>query len=733
MAATRLAPLACAIAMALANVASAQDSAEASADPVAAADGADDAAGAGTGKRSKSSLPRVDVIGDELALEAQPGSGAIVDRAELESSRTLHVSEALRKVPGVHVRDEEGFSLRPNIGVRGLNPTRSTKVLLLEDGIPAAYAPYGDNASYYHAPIDRYARVEVLKGVGMLRFGPQTIGGVVNYVTPDPPQDPAGYVQVSAGNRDYRNLHLNAGGHGALFDVIHREGDGARDNIALEQTDWNAKYVTDFGDAGALTLRANYLVEDSQVTYSGITDAELARFGASYNPFRNDEFFVEHYGVSATHEVSLGEASLLTTNVYGFHFDRNWWRQSSTTSDTQCGNAFRDARFRGDAVNVDACNSRQGRLREYYSRGIEPRLTLWHGLFGAENELAFGVRFHAETQERLQVNGTSPLAVDGPVAEANRRTTEAAAAFLENRFKWSDFTLIPALRYERIDYFRRNRLTNRQGNEEASEAIPGLGINYAIAPALTLFAGVHEGFAPARAEDIIDNAGGSVDVDPEKSTNLELGLRGTLFRDVGFEAAYFRNDFDNQVAVGSIAGGSTPLAQGETLYQGLELGARWSRDGAFGLDGTPYANVALTWLPDAEQESAFVAVANGQLVAGSRNGNRLPYAPEGLATIRTGYRTGPWDASVEMQAVDDQYADFANTELPIANGAGQVGRIAGHAVFNATLNWTPDASDGFSAWIALKNAGDREYIVDRTRGIQLGQPRQVLVGVRWAF
>src|SRR5688572_15875355 len=84
------------------------------------------------------------------APERIPGGISIVDRQLLESSRVLTTSEALRKAPGVTVRDEEGFGLRPNIGFRGTNPTRSSKVLLLEDGLPVTYAPYGDNATYYH-------------------------------------------------------------------------------------------------------------------------------------------------------------------------------------------------------------------------------------------------------------------------------------------------------------------------------------------------------------------------------------------------------------------------------------------------------------------------------------------------------------------------------------------------------------------------------------------------------
>lgn len=90
---------------------------------------------------AKRTLATIEVVGRLPAPETAEGSATTLDQSVLVSARALTVNEALRKVPGVTVRDEEGFGLRPNIGIRGSNPTRSTKVLILEDGLPAMYAP----------------------------------------------------------------------------------------------------------------------------------------------------------------------------------------------------------------------------------------------------------------------------------------------------------------------------------------------------------------------------------------------------------------------------------------------------------------------------------------------------------------------------------------------------------------------------------------------------------------
>jgi Fe(3+) dicitrate transport protein len=73
---------------------------------------------------------------------------------------------------------------------------------------------------------------------------------------------------------------------------------------------------------------------------------------------------------------------------------------------------------------------------------------------------------------------------------------KAVALFIQNRFAAGAWTVTPGVRFEQIDYFRRNNLTGISGTADASEVIPGLGVTYSMAGDTVFFAGAHRGFAP---------------------------------------------------------------------------------------------------------------------------------------------------------------------------------------------------------------------------------------------
>src|SRR5690606_29997898 len=187
-----------------------------------------------------------DVIGRHPRdLASMPGSAHVVDQRALSERAPFSGNEALRTVPGVHVRDEEGMGLRANIGFRGLNPDRSRNVLVLEDGVPVALAPYGEPELYYTPAIERMQRVEVVKGSGSILWGPQTIGGTLNYITKDPPKDFTLGGEARLGNFGYSYGEVHVGdtnsGVGYLASIIHKRFAGHR-NLDLEVTDATAKF-----------------------------------------------------------------------------------------------------------------------------------------------------------------------------------------------------------------------------------------------------------------------------------------------------------------------------------------------------------------------------------------------------------------------------------------------------------------------------------------------------------
>ncbi|MCS6947333.1 MAG: TonB-dependent receptor [Steroidobacteraceae bacterium] len=683
-------------------------------------------------------LAEVRVLGSRERLNAMPGAGDILDAEVLQRSRVLTVNEALRKVPGVFVREEEGLGMRPNIGVRGLNPTRSTKVLLLEDGLPLTFAPYGDNATYYHPPIERFERVEVLKGSSQIRFGPQTIGGVINYLTARPPEEFAGRVNLRGGNRGLRDLQLQVGDRigatdtGWLINAIRKQSDGSRENIALKLEDVALRLEKPLGASRSLAVRASLYREDSQVPYSGLTLAEW-QADRRANPFVNDRFEVDRWAVSTTLGQRLDNAGELNASLYYTYLNRDWWRQSSNSG--QRPNDASDPLCGGMANLLTTCGN-EGRLRQYYTAGADVRYRRPFAAAGSEGSFSGGARWHIEKQYRVQVNGDTPNArtpgtsVNGGVRENNRRDVAAASAFIEAEIGAGRWRLQPGIRFESIEFERRNFLPGGgAGRARLSEWIPGIGATLELPRGLTLFAGVHRGFAPPRVEDIITAAGSSVDLDAERSWNTEIGLRATVRPGWRWELTAFDMDFSNQIVPASVAGGTgaTLTSAGRTAHRGLELAAQFESDEALGTAWNAYSRAALTWLPLAEYRGRRLSSIAPTV---SVTGNRLPYAPKALGTLAIGVET-PAGFSAELEAIysGSVFTDDLNTVAITANG--QRGRIGGYAVFNLTVAKTVGAN--VTLYGSAKNLTDKLYIADLTRGLIPGPPRQVQVGIDYRF
>ena len=129
-----------------------------------------------------------------------PGARNILTAEDLQQFGHTDIERMLRRVPGVSLQLEDGFGLRPNISIRGVPSERSARVMLLEDNIPVAPAPYSAPSAYYFPTAGRLAGIEVIKGSAAILQGPNSTGGAINMLTPGIPHSQQGSVMLDLAN-----------------------------------------------------------------------------------------------------------------------------------------------------------------------------------------------------------------------------------------------------------------------------------------------------------------------------------------------------------------------------------------------------------------------------------------------------------------------------------------------------------------------------------------------------
>lgn len=136
----------------------------------------------------------------EENLQDLSGAASVVTRKSLEQRSVQTTTEALGSVPNL-ITDSYGPSLT-NISIRGLS-TNFDGVGLEQAVGMYVNDVYQSRAYGFNATIMDVDRIEVLRGPQGTLFGKNTVGGVVNIITPQPDMSTEGAVEISAGNFNY--------------------------------------------------------------------------------------------------------------------------------------------------------------------------------------------------------------------------------------------------------------------------------------------------------------------------------------------------------------------------------------------------------------------------------------------------------------------------------------------------------------------------------------------------
>lgn len=677
--------------------------------------------------------PQIYVLGNRSeALRLIPGSAELIGENDLQNILPTSGSEMIKKISGVYISEEEGLGLRINLGIRGLDPDRARTVHVLEDGIPIALAPYGEPEMYYTPAIERISNIELLKGSGSILFGPQTIGGVLNYITSDPPQDEETKLTLRSGNGNFFSGNVSFGKSidnlGIRIALLHKEADKIGvTNFRIN--DITSKINLFFNDGSKIGLKFSAYDENSNSTYLGITQTmyDLGEYYTVIAP--NDQLNVRRYSISLSHHKSFHNF-ILKTSAFGYTTTRNWMRQdfSRSKSSNLTGVVWGDTSVANGAIYMK--NSTHQRNRQFEVAGIEPRFITSFDIQTIENQIEGGVRFLYERAYEQSVKGKKYDALSGELSNDEIRTGYASSFFLQNKILFTQsLSVTPGIRLERFTFERAiNRVSNKDtsiiGEDKLLEIIPGIGLNYNFDNGITLFTGVHKGFAPPRIKDAIDNSGTSLKLEAERSWNFELGVRTKFFNSLKLEAAIYRLDFLNQVIPVSVSSGGsgTGLTNGgRTMHQGFEaaLGLNFASllNLNFGLNFT--GNITLS-------NSKY---NSDRIVSGVNvKGNNLPYAPEFI--FNSSCEIHPTDflsLNIGINGVGEHFGDELNTSK--ASADGEIGKIPAYRVVDFTAKYFFKDLNS-QLFLSVKNLSDERYITSRRpQGIKVGIPRFISAGI----
>ena len=713
-------------------------------------------------------LAPVEIIGQSLREHKKlTGTMSKLEPDNVSLIKPVGTQELLEFIPGINGFADDGFgNSRLSIGIRGLNPRRSARVLILEDGVPIQPAVYIYPNAYYNPPADRIDAVEVIKGSAAVRYGPQTMGGVINYTTRRPDGTRGLSNQVTAGNNGYYSAFSQIRGIGnpdkvsSDVQLLYKHGDGFRDNNTFDQVNGTVKTLFQLNRDRTLYLKLNGNYENSNATYTGLTEYTFQN-DPNFNPKEDDNFKVLRSSLDVIYTNKITEDLISNTTMYTSVFDRRWWREDDIfvrPSSLESGNLTPVPYYQtGDLVRVGGGESNFGILRTFYVGGIEQNYTIKHKIGGNSSRAEIGGRVHWErfiddrkigdapdAREGIYYTGT-PNSTEDPVkivGQSHHYETMALALHAKEHIELQNLTFTVGTRYE---VFKQDRVDRLRGSvladKVSSVLLPGIGMNYEIGQ-FNLFGGIHRGYtAPSSGALKITNFGqntevGGLDLKPEKSWNMELGFRSWI-RGLTLETAGFLITVEDLVAAGR---GTAFKNLGRVNLSGIET--------AIGLGISEFLSI----LPDVSitytylQTEIVDGIVKSAIIAGNVDvdlaGNELPYAPQHTFTVGLAKQIADVvRLRADMRFVDEVFTDFENIQH--TKNRGDTGPIPSYVIVNASVDY--QLGKQWRLFITAKNIFDNVYIGSRlhsnagqpeanlSSGILIGPRRQILFGIKQGF
>ncbi|NLY59757.1 MAG: TonB-dependent receptor [Gammaproteobacteria bacterium] len=446
----------------------------------------------------------VSAAGFEQNIAEAPASISVISREELEKQSYNSVIDAVKNIPGVFVT---GGGNSRDISIRGMS---SDYTLVLVDGRPVSAGRQtqtngtsGGKQEIGLPPLAMIERIEVIRGPMSSLYGSDAMGGVINIITRRGSEEWHGTLRteythsLNDVSEDGHHSELFVGG-ALIPGLLGLQLNGAYTGI--DESDFIGGESFNSGASRPETRRKNGGAEFY------LTPTENDRFSLSYRDSTQ----------KATHTEGVSTVGTTSTS----RFDKEIWTLAH------------DGRYGSLMLNSYLQHDISERVQELTMKETVTTLNTMGTYFWGSHAITFGGQY----KEEEFANGQNVLYNDGIAGGVKEADRWIGAVFTE--IDWAitdDLSVTTGLRYNDDEFF----------GGHLSPRIYGV---YQLTPSFTVKGGVSTGYKQPTLTQATEGFGGrtggggspntspsgsplpralslgNADLDPETSTNYEVGF-----------------------------------------------------------------------------------------------------------------------------------------------------------------------------------------------------------------
>ncbi|HML96256.1 MAG TPA: TonB-dependent receptor [Thermodesulfobacteriota bacterium] len=644
-----------------------------------------------------------------MMIDSTPGGVGFVDEKQIEESRANTLKDMLNYVPGVIVRNRyaddsqviiRGSGLRSNFHLRG--------VTVLMDGYVYGNADGFSDLETIEPLTLKY--IEIFKGANSLRFGGNTLGGAINFVTKTGYDAGLLEARSQVGSFGYFKNYLGTGQVYGPFDFYT----GLTDTELLDPYRKHGKQARrraygNFGyeadDGTSYRLDVTYVRNEEN--YSGaLTFQEYKDNPRQANPesvLYDEGRFYDYYRIAfgVRKPIGTNQALEFLTQV------------NITNMDHPLSFAVLDM----DTYNIG------GELRYLYNTSIG----------GMLNNLTMGVQFYYTLQQ--DQNWANDFGKRGEKTKDQDNKSLLTAYYIEDQlFLAPQFSILGGARVQYAHRTVKDHFLvdddDASGKTDFFSVTPKVGFIWQTNPDVQFFGNVSTNYEPPIMVELTSpgNLGGLGSLKAQKALQFELGTRGMLWDRVRWDVSVYDYEIWDEIQNVNVqpfpdAPFTVPKYQNidRTRHFGVEAGAdilllenlAWRNPLASG--DTLRSITSYTY-------SHYVFVDDP--VFGD---NDLPGAPPHyfVSELRYDMPVGVWVAPSVESVFESYYVNSENTA-----------KAGSYTIFNLEVGWE---FAGVMFFAELSNVFDKNYIsgvvVDDANGRYFypGDGRAFYGGIQWTW